>query len=147
MQGRFQFSEEIKDSSLKSWLCLSSPKDEWKRGVGAIGRELPYLCSCGSGSNHAVRFSQSSRTALIARDGFRREWWCWRGRRGISLQRKEILAIDALGAGALTASRQLTTAASAMSINGNMSNSFFTSNIPHSFSRTTRHENRCSLFC
>ena len=37
LQMRFQFSEEIKDSSLKSWLCLSSPKDGWKRGVGAIG--------------------------------------------------------------------------------------------------------------
>lgn len=80
MQGRFQFSEEIKDSSLKSWLCLSSPKDGWKRGVGAIGRELPYLCSCDSGSNHAVRFLQSWDTALIARDALARELW-WLARR------------------------------------------------------------------
>jgi hypothetical protein len=61
-------------------LCLSSPKDGWKRGVSAIGWELPYLCSCDSGSNHAVRFLQSWKTALIARDALARELW-WLARR------------------------------------------------------------------
>jgi hypothetical protein len=102
VQGRFQFSEEIKDSSLKSWLCLSSPKDGWKRGMGAIGRKLPYLCSCDSGSNHAVRFLQSWKTALIARDAFPCELWWLAGRHEILCSKIQLmLARDGL-AGALT---------------------------------------------
>jgi L-asparaginase II len=57
--------------------------------MGAIGRELPYLCSCDSGSNHAVRFAQSLETALVAPDALRCElWWLAREETRILSQRR-----------------------------------------------------------
>lgn len=66
VQGRFQFSEEIKDSSLKSLVVFIIAKRRVKRDTGWLkrGRGMRHtICSSDSGSNHAVRFCSLVETA------------------------------------------------------------------------------------
>ena len=107
--------------------------------MGAIGWELPYLCSCDSDSNHAARFLQSWKTALIARGA---RVVVVVGRKEIRL-RRTFKYWPQRGSRALAAyvSAHNRTAASVVSIDNNNSHFVIIANISSTFQFTDRAAN------